>query len=63
MTKTEIMNGACFGYYDAVKFEECRNCKISAVCEKATSSSEVSEIRKIDKRSEKDLNRLIERFS
>ena len=57
MKKTEVVCGACFGYFNAEKFDECRSCKLSLACEKASVSEKSEEIRKQEK---KDLSKIHE---
>lgn len=48
MKKTNIVAGACFGYFDQ-NFPDCRKCGIASGCRSATGSERVQEIRSIAK--------------
>lgn len=48
MKKTNVISGACFGYFDP-EFDECNECGISASCINAARSDKIEEIRAIAK--------------
>ena len=48
MKKTNIISGACFGYFDD-SFADCLKCKIAESCYQATHSDKVMEVRAIPK--------------
>lgn len=56
--KTEVIDGACFGYYDE-EFKECLVCKISKACSKATSSDRRDDVVKSPKNSDEELKKLV----
>lgn len=48
MKKTNIIPGACFGYFDET-FGDCRRCRISGSCYRATHSDAAQAVRAIAK--------------
>lgn len=63
MKKTKVICGACFGYFNAIEFEECRSCKLSEACEKASVSKRSEEIKRQEKKSYDVIEDLKKEFS
>lgn len=57
--KTNIVDGACFGYFDRT-FEDCRKCKAMSSCYCATNSEQVAVIRAIPKLTNTVVDQLVE---
>lgn len=56
--KTEVVDGACFGYHDP-EFKECLSCKISRACAKATASDRREEVLRAPRDSDEDVRKLV----
>ena len=57
MKKTNIFEGACFGFYENA-LEACENCCLKTSCANATNSSKVKEVRKIKKNTKSIIDKL-----
>lgn len=62
MKKTNIPNGACFGYYNK-EAKACSICKISESCSNATSSNKIKEVRAIKKNTKAIIDKLVKEYS
>lgn len=60
--KTNFIPYACFGYYDN-KFNECINCKHGKACNKASTSDNYEEIRKMYKFKTSQIKTLVDTWS
>jgi len=59
--KTNIVSGACFGYFDRT-FEECRKCKTMSSCYCATNSEQVEVVRVIPKLTNASVDKLVDKW-
>ena len=57
MKKTNIFEGACFGFYEK-ELEACENCCLKNSCSNATNSTQVKEVRKIKKNTKSIIDKL-----
>lgn len=62
MKKTNMVDGACFGYYSK-ESTECSICKISKSCENATSSEKVKEVRAAKKNTKAIVDKFVKEYS
>ena len=62
MKKTNIVDGACFGYYSK-ELKECSVCKISESCKNATSSEKVQEVRATKKNTKAIVDKFVKEYS
>lgn len=60
LEKVDFVKGSCFGYFDTEFIECVEKCGISAECKKATEAANVEQIRLVAKKTEQDVQNLVD---